>query len=135
MRVTHIGPLPEHGVGFVKEEDGVGILSFIEHAAEIFFGLSNVLGNQACQVDFVHIKTQLVCNDSRRHGLACSRWTSEQSAHTASQSDLLSQAPVVVYNMLVKHLRGQLLYLEESILRQYDVVPAESGFDLLGKGS
>lgn len=130
MRITDVRSLTEQGIGFVKEQDPVFVLGFIEEPRQILLRLADIFRHHARQVDPEHIFAGLFAEQRRRQGLACARRAIEQG--TVPRFDHSLHAPALEQRLVVRDPMFDLVDLAKGVRMEHEVVPRHVRFDVLG---
>ena len=131
VAVFHLAPFAEERVGFVEKQDRATFLGGVEHAAQIFLRLADVLAHNRAEIDPEKIEPQFVRQNFRREGFTRAARPGEECAQTEPAIGLLGETPVVVDPRPLPQMLGDRLQGVQLGRGQDDVGPAGVGSDAL----
>jgi len=82
VRVGDIGAFAEEGIGFVEEEDDLGLLRAGEKLRQIFFCLADVLARNGSEIDPIKWQAELGRNPTRGERFASAARPGKESPHS-----------------------------------------------------
>lgn len=130
VRVPDFGTFAEEGIGFIEEEDRIGVLGGSEDTFEVLFGFTDVLADALRQIDVVQRQRWFIGDDIASHCLAATRRAREQDVRPMAQSKLAAEAPVLANGVPLLGLLADFVELSQFIGWQDQIVPSVSGRDL-----
>src|SRR5690606_27829676 len=120
------------GVGLVEEQDGAGPFGLVEDAAQVLFGLADVLGDDGGEVDFVEIESKATGEDAGCHGFSGAGGTGKVRVEAFAEGHLFAEAPGVIDRVAVAELRLDGVQLAHLYVGQNQVGPRKGRGDLTG---
>src|ERR1700735_2113711 len=106
-----------------------------EDLMEMLFGFSDVLADNARQVDFVQVQPQFIRENACGHGLACSARAKEENIQPLAHRHLLTESPIGVDDVAIAMRGGDRMQLLHGTGRKNEVTPLLLRLDLLREPS